>query len=69
MKWIKYTVAILCVLTIIGTLPPTYMIAKGLLVGSVDDPAYFGRKLFIYLAMIVGLGFMSFKLVRSARRQ
>lgn len=69
MKWMKYTMAMLCVLIIIGTLPSIYMIAKGLLLGVVDDSVYFGRKLIIYLAIIVGLGFMSFMLVRSARRQ
>ena len=68
MKWLKYAGAIVCVLLILGILPSVYMIAKGILSGPVEDPAYFGGKLLIYVVMILGLGFLSFKLLISARK-
>ena len=68
MKWLKYVGAIVCVLLIFGALPPVYMIAKGLLSETVDDPFYFGGQLLIYVVMILGLGFLSFNLLNSARK-
>lgn len=68
MKWLKYIGVALCVLLIVGTLPSVFFIAKGLIVGQVDESTYFVGKLFAYIAIIVALAFMSAKLFKSARR-
>ncbi len=68
MKWLKYIGVAVCVLLIVGTLPSVFFIAKGLIVGQVDEPAYFVGKLFAYIAIIVVLAIVSAKLFKSARR-
>ena len=68
MKWIKYVGAVLSVLLIIGTLPSIILISNGLIVGKVDDPAYFTGKLLAYLLIIAILAIISVKLFKSARK-
>lgn len=61
--------SLLCVLLILGTLPSVYFIVKGLVVGQVDEPAYFLWKLIAYIVIILVLVVASMKLFRSASNQ
>ena len=67
MKFLKYSGVVLCVLLIVGTLPSVFLIVNGLLVGQVDQPAYFMGKLIAYIAIIVVLAILSAKLLKSTR--
>ncbi len=67
MKWLKYIAVAVCVLLIVGTLPSVFFIAKGLIIGQVDEPVYFTGKLFAYIVIIVVLTITSVKLFKSAR--
>lgn len=68
MKWLKYLGVAVCILLIVGTLPSVFLITKGLIVGQVDEPAYFMGKLFAYITIIVVLAVISAKLFKSAQR-
>lgn len=68
MKWLKYLGSVACALYSVGTLPPAILIARGLIAGGVDDPAYFTGRLLVYLVLAALSGALAIWLWKSASR-
>ena len=66
---IKFGVAILCIVLVLGTLPSIYLIGSGLLDNSVvsAERSHFQMKLVAYIVEILILGALAIVLLKSRR--
>jgi hypothetical protein len=67
MRWLRYAGMILCIVLIIGSLVPAFLIVTGLAAGNTEDSAYFVAKLAGHIAIIVVLALVAVKLYRGAK--
>jgi hypothetical protein len=66
-KVFRYSLAAVCVVLVIGTLPSVYLIAAGLAGGGAGTAtAYFAGKLAAYVLEIVVLSYLAWRLVKGS---